>query len=92
MIARISVGGGRTQQLGLYVNGKHLGSKVFQSDKGFEDFSLDFLAADLVPGKNEFLVLDETQLEPSDTNYGWVSIDCIRIEPMHRDGFSVIVR
>ena len=92
MTARISVGGGRTQQLGLYVNGKHLGSKVFQSDKGFEDFSLDFLAADLVPGKNEFLVLDETQLESSDTNYGWVSIDCIRIEPMHRDGFSVIVR
>lgn len=92
MTVRFSIGGGISHQLGLYVNGKHLGSKVFESDKGYEDFTLKFNATDLVVGRNDFLILDETVLDPSDTNYGWVNIDCIRIEPKYRHAFSVILR
>ena len=92
MTARITVGGGISHQLGLYVNGKHLGSKVFESDKGYEDFTLKFNATDLAVGRNEFLVLDETVLDPSDTNYGWVNLDCIRIEPYYRHGLSMVLR
>ena len=92
MTVRFTVGGGMSHQLGLYVNGKHLGSKVFESDKGYEDLTLKFKATDLVVGRNEFLILDETVLDPSDTNYGWVNLDYIRIEPYYRPGFFVILR
>ena len=92
MTVRFTVGGGISHQLGLYVNGRHLGSKVFESDKGYEDLTLKFKATDLVVGRNEFLILDETVLDPSDTNYGWVNLDYIRIEPYYRPGFFVILR
>jgi len=92
MTARISVGGGRPHQIGLYVNGRHLGSDTFESDKGYVDFSLKLDAADLVEGKNEFLVCDETVLDKSDTAYGWVVFDCIRVEPLYRYGSMFILR
>ena len=76
----------------VWLNGKHLGSKVFESSKGYEDLTLKFKATDLVVGRNEFLILDETVLDPSDTNYGWVNLDYIRIEPYYCHGFSVILR